>query len=238
MAATVQLDVRAAVHAALGDPVRLRIADRLVLGDVAPGVLADELGIGSNLLAHHLNVLSSAGVVRRMRSEGDRRRSYVRLALDEPVVVALATAGAIGTGPVGPADRVVFVCTHNSARSHLAAAAWEQVSGVPVASAGTLPAACVHPCAVAVGARHDLDLSHRRTAHVDDVVRAGDLVVAVCDSAAESLAGSGTQPRLHWSVPDPVRVGTDDAFEAALEQLTTRVDRLGHALAAPGGDPT
>jgi len=70
-------------------------------------------------------------------------------------------------------------------------------------------------------------------AHVDDVVEAGDLVVAVCDSAHESLATGAGSPRLHWSVPDPVRVGTDAAFEAAYADLAGRVDRLAHRTTTP-----
>ena len=57
------------VHAALGDRSRLAIADRLMLGDVAPGELADMFGMPSNLLAHHLRVLGEAGLIERVRSE-------------------------------------------------------------------------------------------------------------------------------------------------------------------------
>ena len=84
---------RAAVHAALGEPVRLAIVDRLGPGDASPGELAEAVGLGSNLLAHHLKVLEEAGVIRRVRSEGDRRRSYVQLCLDDPIVWAAAQAG-------------------------------------------------------------------------------------------------------------------------------------------------
>src|SRR6478609_5423637 len=84
---------RAAVHAALGEPVRLAIVDRLAPGDASPGELAEAVGSGSNLLAHHLNVLEEAGVIRRVRSEGDLRRSYVQLCLDDQVVWAAAQIG-------------------------------------------------------------------------------------------------------------------------------------------------
>lgn len=223
---------RVAVHAALAEPTRLRLVDLLTLGDLAPGELGRMVGLSSNLLAHHLRVLDDAGVVRRVRSEGDGRRSYVRLVLDDPVVARLVPA--VGADP-DPVARVVFVCTHNSARSHLAAAAFERVSDVPVASAGTHPAARVDPTAAAVAARHDLDLSGRTPAHVDDVLRAGDLVVSVCDAVHEELVPASRRPAagpspVHWSVPDPVRVGTEQAFEAALTQITARVDRLGRAV--------
>src|SRR6478609_9967241 len=89
----VSVERRAAVHAALGEPVRLAIVDRLALGDASPGELAEAVGLGSNLLAHHLKVLEDAGVIRRVRSEGDRRRSYVQLRLDDPIVWAAARTG-------------------------------------------------------------------------------------------------------------------------------------------------
>ena len=56
------------------------------LGDASPSDLAESLDLGTNLLAHHLKVLEAAGVIRRVRSEGDRRRSYVQLRLDNPIV--------------------------------------------------------------------------------------------------------------------------------------------------------
>ena len=56
------------------------------------------------------------------------------------------------------------------------------------------------------------------TAHVDEVLRPDDLVVAVCDNAHEEL--DPDLPRLHWSIPDPVRVGTDAAFDAAYDEIT------------------
>jgi protein-tyrosine-phosphatase len=120
---------------------------------------------------------------------------------------------------------VVFVCTHNSARSQLAAALWRERVGRPVASAGTRPAARVHPRAVKIGRRHGLVLDPTATAHVEDVTRPGDLLIAVCDNAHEDLIGS-TRARLHWSVPDPVRINTDAAFEAAYTDLADRIDRL------------
>lgn len=208
------------MHAALGDPTRLAVVDELVVGDRSPRELAEALGLPSNLLAHHLRVLEDAGVVHRSGSEADRRRTYVRVvpaALTGLVPAALVPAGAA-------VPRVVFVCTHNSARSQLAAALWSQRSPVPAASAGTHPAPRVHCRAVKVAHRHGLSLNDAKTSQVVDVLRPQDLVVAVCDSAYEEL---GPAPeRLHWSVPDPVRVDTDAAFERAYEDLDERVDRL------------
>jgi protein-tyrosine-phosphatase/DNA-binding HxlR family transcriptional regulator len=221
-----ELRRRAQVHAALGEPARLAIVDRLTLGDVSPTEIGDELGLPSNLLAHHVKSLERAGVVERTRSDGDGRRTYLRLRAE-----GLAGLAAAGTRT---APRVVFVCTHNSARSQLAAALWGRHSQVPAASAGTHPARRVHPRAVAVARTAGLTLAPKHTAHVADVLRADDLVVAVCDNAHEEL---GPGERLHWSVPDPARVGTDAAFTRAFTDLADRIDRLAPAVHAPGGTP-
>jgi ArsR family transcriptional regulator, arsenate/arsenite/antimonite-responsive transcriptional repressor / arsenate reductase (thioredoxin) len=126
------------------------------------------------------------------------------------------------------------VCTHNSARSQLAAALWRRQGRAPAASAGTAPAARVHPRAITVAHRHGLTVDPNATAHVAEVVHDDDLVIAVCDNAHEELtatAAAGTMwPRLHWSVPDPVRVDTDEAFEATYTDLADRIHRLAPAF--------
>ncbi|GIJ10937.1 helix-turn-helix domain-containing protein [Micromonospora andamanensis] len=215
------LAARARVHAALGDPARLAIVDALTLGDASPGEVAGRLDMPTNLVAHHVKVLTQAGLVAKVRSEGDRRRTYLQLLPD--TLAALATPRLTGVG------RVVFVCTHNSARSQLAAALWRHRTRGAAASAGTQPAARVHPRAIAVAHRHQLDLDPAGTAHVADVVRSDDLVIAVCDNAHEGLTDQ-LRPRLHWSVPDPARVDTDEAFESAYADLADRVARLAPAV--------
>ena len=235
------VDRRAAIHAALGEPVRLAIVDHLVLGDASPSELSAALGVASNLLAFHLGVLDDAGIVRRVKSEGDGRRQYVQLRLDDSVVAALTRPLPTEAFTAAPAEalartrRVLFVCTANSARSQLAAAAWRRVSPVSVASAGTHPADRVHPAAVETGRRHGLDLADATTAGLADPPGDGTLVVAVCDNAHEELIrtgrlATGRRGWLHWHVPDPVGAGTDGAFETAYAQITERVDRLAAAL--------
>jgi protein-tyrosine-phosphatase len=224
------LVARARVHRALGEPGRLAVVDALLLGDAAPGELGEALGMPSNLLAHHLRVLEDADVIIRARSEGDRRRSYVRLA----ATAFDALVPAAGRPGSRPAARVVFVCTRNSARSQLAAVVWSHRSRVPVASAGTHPGSRLHRRAVATAARHGLTLALARPAHVHDVLRGGDLVVAVCDNAHEELRRDPR--RLHWSVPDPVRVDTDQAFERAFADIVDRVGRLAAAVEQPADE--
>ncbi|WP_371405851.1 helix-turn-helix domain-containing protein [Kribbella sp. NBC_00662] len=216
---------RARIHAALGDSARLAIVDTLIAGDVAPGELGAALELPTNLVAHHLKVLEDAGLVVRTRSEGDRRRTYVRL--QSEALAAVATPAALA------AERVVFVCTQNSARSQLAAGIWSRRSHVPAISAGTEPAERVHPRALKTARRHGLDPSGWRTAALGDVVRRDDLLIAVCDNAHEHLP-TGQVPRLHWSIPDPAPADTDAAFEAAYAELADRIDRLAPALTPDG----
>lgn len=222
---TSELRSRAGVYAALGEPARLAIVDRLMLGDAAPSELGRELGLSSNLLAHHLNLLDQADLIERIHSEGDHRRRYVRLRPEN----------LSGLVPAGwrSAPRVVFVCTQNSARSQLAAALWAKRSQVPCTSAGTRPAARVHPQAAEVARRHGLSLGRARTSHVDDVLEDEDLVVAVCDNAHEQFEDRAPG-RLHWSVPDPARDPTPEVFERVFDDITTRIDRLAPAIHHPG----
>ena len=211
------ITARARIHAALSDAARLTMVDMLALGDASPGELAQALQLPTNLVAHHVKVLIETGLVTRSPSEGDRRRSYLRLIPE--------TMAALAPPPVRAVSRIVFVCTHNSARSQLATALWAQRSTVPVASAGTHPAARVHPRAIRVAKRHGLEINAAKTAHVSDVLKPDDFVIAVCDNAHEGLPASA-QPALHWSVPDPARVDTDDAFESAFGDIAARIDRL------------
>jgi ArsR family transcriptional regulator, arsenate/arsenite/antimonite-responsive transcriptional repressor / arsenate reductase (thioredoxin) len=220
-----ELRARARVHGALREPARLAIVERLVVGDASPSELGRELGLSSNLLAHHLNLLEAAELLERVDSEGDQRRRYVRLHAES--LSDLVPAGWLS------ASRVVFVCTQNSARSQLAAAVWAERSQVPGASAGTRPASRIHPQAVSVARRHGLSLGHARTSHVDDVLDDADLVVAVCDNAHEQL-GSRALDRLHWSVPDPARDPTPEVFERVFDDISTRIDRLAPAVHHPG----
>jgi len=136
---------------------------------------------------------------------------------------------------------VVFVCTHNSARSQLAAAMWNDHSRVPATSAGTHPAPRVHPGAVAVARRRHLSLVPAPPRHVQDVLDPADLIVTVCDSAHEELSTGSTgalvrRPGLHWSIPDPVTADDPAAFDAVVDELTDRITRLTptvHAIPDP-----
>jgi protein-tyrosine-phosphatase/DNA-binding transcriptional ArsR family regulator len=215
---------RAAVHAALGDPVRLALVDELAVSDRSPAELGRRLGIGSNLLAHHLDVLAAAGLIERSRSSGDGRRRYVHLR--HHALAGLRPGRPVAVGPA------VFICTANSARSQLAAALWRDLTGATARSVGTRPAERVHPAAVAAARRAGLDLSGARPRRLTSGERLPALTVTVCDRAHEELPPATA--RWHWSIPDPVPVGTAAAFDAVVRELR---ERIGAVLEQAGSAP-
>lgn len=216
------LQQRVAVHFALGEPARLAIMDDLVSSDRSPKDLAIRHGLPTNLLSHHLDVLEAAGLIVRGASAGDGRRRYVRL-----VPAALYGLGLHAAARPGA---VLFLCTHNSARSQLAAALWIARSGAPAASAGTHPAPRVHRGAVAAGRRAGLDLRAAVPRLVGRIPTDAQ-IVTVCDRAREELEPGSDW--WHWSIPDPVESGTADAFDAVVADLGIRISGLFDAHLEP-----
>ena len=214
---------RASVHRALGDPLRLAIVDALALSDMTPSEIEERFGIPSNLLAHHLGVLETAGIVTRTRSQGDGRRRYLALRPGALTEAGIAMPAESSPPPI-EAERIVFVCTRNSARSPLAMALWEQGgSQIPSTSAGTHPADVVHPLAIAAAQRAGLTTGHRPQP-IEGLRQPGDLLVTVCDQAHEEAPGD-----LHWSIPDPVREGRPEDFARTIDLLRERTTHLaGH----------
>ena len=77
--------------------------------------------------------------------------------------------------------------------------------------------------AIAAARRHRLPMRRLRPRHISDVRQDGDLVITVCDLAHEEL---GRQAAVHWSVPDPVVVGTRAAFDATVGELRERISAV------------
>jgi ArsR family transcriptional regulator, arsenate/arsenite/antimonite-responsive transcriptional repressor / arsenate reductase (thioredoxin) len=207
------LQTRAERFAALGDPVRLAIVDELAVSDRAPVELRRRLGIESNLLAHHLDVLEAVGLITRSRSSGDGRRRYVHLVRE--------VHDRIGARPTVRARRALFVCTRNSARSQLAAALWRDLTKAPADSAGTHPAERIDPGAVRAAQRAGLRLGSTGPQALATLKRRPDLVITVCDQAHEAL--DAPERWWHWSIPDPVPVGTRAAFDTTVAELRDRI---------------
>jgi arsenate reductase len=105
--------------------------------------------------------------------------------------------------------KVLFLCTGNSCRSQMAEALVnaQLADGWQAYSAGTYPAGYVHPKAIQV--LQEIGIQHEgRSRHVDELRGVNfDLVVTVCDSAAEECPlWLGPGIRVHHSFPDPAKV--------------------------------
>ena len=126
--------------------------------------------------------------------------------------------------------RLLVLCTGNSARSQMAEAiingrrgdAWDAVS------AGTHPAARVHPAALDVLAEIGLRPAGAFPKHADTLKGDRfDLVLTVCDDAAENCpVWVGPGQRVHLSFPDPARAtGSDDEVRAVFRDVRDDIER-------------
>jgi protein-tyrosine-phosphatase len=179
--------------------------------------------------------------VSERRSSADARDVYYHLDLEQMRALYLASGSAIHpmltaaaappARPQGaPPARVIFLCTHNSARSQMAEGLMRHLGGerVAVLSAGTQPAS-VHPDAIAALAQIGIDITAQQSKHLDQFRdQAFDYAITVCDQVREQCpALPGHPDTIHWSFPDPARIThpleRSRAFQTIAEQLGTRI---------------
>jgi arsenate reductase len=131
--------------------------------------------------------------------------------------------------------RVLVLCTGNSARSQIAETLFNQLGRgrIEAESAGTQPAARVHPLALAALAEHGFEWAGHPPRASDGLEREHwDFVITVCDKAKESCPVFPGQPMLaHWGMSDPAEVVGDEAkrraaFAAALQLIRRRVELM------------
>jgi arsenate reductase len=128
-------------------------------------------------------------------------------------------------------ERVLFLCTHNSARSQMAEGFLRALGGdrFVAASAGT-EQTTVNPLAIRVMAERGIDLSGHTSKRYDGLVdERWDYLITVCDDANERCPFMpGAHRRLHWSFRDPSRAtGSDDerlrVFRQARDEIEARL---------------
>jgi arsenate reductase (thioredoxin) len=104
--------------------------------------------------------------------------------------------------------RVLFLCTHNSARSQMAEGLLRHLAGdrFEAMSAGT-EATHVRPLAIRAMEEVGIDISDQESKTLDQYLgELFDYVITVCDDANEACPFfPGAQSRLHWSFEDPSR---------------------------------
>ena len=117
-------------------------------------------------------------------------------------------------------QRVLFLCTGNSARSQMSEGLVNHFLGHTwtASSAGTEPTGNVHPLAVKAMADLGIDISHQRSKSVEEFRDvAFDIVITVCDHAAETCPlwlGRGTV--VHAGFPDPAAAVGDENEQLAV----------------------
>jgi protein-tyrosine-phosphatase len=229
----------------LAHDVRWGLVSALARSDHRVNELVRLLDQPMNLVSYHLKQLRDQQLVTERRSSADGRDVYYSLNLDLLRTRYFATGAALhpmlSTTDMPPADkvavrppsRILFLCTHNSARSQMAEAILRHLGGerVAVFSAGSEPSQ-VHPEAVRAMAALGIDISQQQSKHLDTFANQSfDYIITVCDRVREVCPLFPTDPeRIHWSFADPAAVEDDAAraraFQQTAQQLVARVRHL------------
>lgn len=126
-------------------------------------------------------------------------------------------------------QRVIILCTGNTARSQMAEGFWRKHAGDrwEVVSAGTSPKGYVNPLAIRAMAEVGIDISGQTSKSPDAfVAQEFDLVITVCSNAEKSCPRFANARRHeHWPFDDPAEAtGTDEAKLAAFRRVRDQID--------------
>ncbi len=228
--------------------IRWRILLNLAQSDRKVEELVKQIKQPHNLISYHLKLLRRKELVSEHRSSADRRDIYYSLDLERfrslyfQAGITLHPALANTETQARPEEvsrnhpkiRILFLCTHNSARSQMAEAILRKIGGdqVEVFSAGNEPTP-VHPLAIQVMSQIGMDISQQKPKHLNQFLGQNfDYIVTVCDRVRESCpVFPGDPEQIHWSFPDPAAVAGDPAtrekaFSDTASQLRVRIEYL------------
>ena len=228
----------------LAHDVRWGLLKSLATGDHQVNELVTLLRQPMNLISYHLKKMREDALVTTRRSEADGRDVYYSLDLTRLRQLFMEAGQELhpAIGPALPAfeptrllpQRILFICTHNSARSQMAEGLLRHLSQgkLEVFSAGSHPTE-IHPDAIRIMDEMGINLRHQQSRPVDGFVKQPfDCVITVCDKAREvcpTFPGSGQQ--LHWGFPDPVAIADDSVRAGAFAQVAQRLKaRIEHFL--------
>ena len=226
MSTEVDVDRAAAMLAALGNEIRVRII-RLLLSAHPKGMVVSEiqtaLGIPSSTLSHHLEKLKNKQLVTVRRDRQYLWHTANTRTLRSLLSFLFAECCTRSTAvkveeivhldkPIDKADkyRILVLCTGNSCRSQMAEGLLRSLDPMlEVYSAGTLPASETHPLAVQVMKESGFDISAGYPKNVALFLgESFDLVVTVCDDAYK------TCPSFHGKVDRRIHIGFSDPAKA------------------------
>jgi protein-tyrosine-phosphatase/DNA-binding transcriptional ArsR family regulator len=235
-----------ALASLLANPVRWKLILWLINSDYSVSELEKRLKKKQNLISYHLRRLQNSKLVKQVVSKADARESYYSLDVSALRKLFFALGDtmhpALNPSQEEPREltqankpvRVLFLCTHNSARSQMAEGLMRAKGGdrVHVVSAGTEPSQ-VHPLAIAAMEKLNVDIrSHHSKSVTEFIHEKFDYVITVCDRAKESCPiFPGAPEQIHWSFPDPSEVSGAEAekakaFDDTAIQLSQRINFL------------
>jgi protein-tyrosine-phosphatase len=222
-----------------GHPVRWNLLMCLARSDECVQDLVERLKLPQNLISYHLRQLRAGHLVHERRSSADERSVYYSLDFEQfqtqflsagkmlhPAVVDCLSSSEDGTrqNRLKPPLRVLFLCTHNSARSQMAEVLLRHLSHgeIEAYSAGSAPAPRVHPLALRAMEAIGINMHEQYPKRFDRYLQQHfDAIVTVCDRVREACPTfPGDPEHIHWSFPDPAEVnGSEEEQYAAFEQI-------------------
>jgi protein-tyrosine-phosphatase/DNA-binding transcriptional ArsR family regulator len=243
-----------AALAALAHESRLDIFRLLVergADGMPAGEIGDRLGLPSPTLSFHLNQLRHTGLVTSRRQSrliiyGARFRTMNSLIeyLTENCCAGEADNPLHGrpkSVTPGREFNVLFLCTHNSARSIMAECVMNRWGGgkFHAFSAGSKPRGAVHPITLEVLNELKYETGNLRSKDWNEFAQPDspplDFVFTLCDRAAAEICPTwpGQPIRAHWGIEDPVAiVGTSAAKRKAFLKVYTELEQRIRILTA------
>ena len=239
------LNDAAAFFRVLGDATRLAVVARLARSDERLIGLSTAIKQPPETVAAALADLQTAGLVASRASDVHPGEMYYHLDLEQ-MQKRYLTAGrlihpALAQAITGEEEetvqrakpRVLFLCTHNSARSQMAEGILRTFSRgeIEAFSAGSQPGS-VHPLAIETMDGMNVDIRNQRSKHYNELIgQPFDYVITVCDRAREACpVFPEAKDTIHWSIPDPAAVEDEAekrrAFHQAATILATRIRYL------------
>jgi protein-tyrosine-phosphatase/DNA-binding transcriptional ArsR family regulator len=235
----------------LADESRQAIVRLLARSDRRASEIGAVVRLPPNAVSYHLKQLRNLGVLHDRRSGADARDVYYQLDIGRLSALYAAVGDALYPGmsaatplnqPQQQPDtphvlsrplRVLFLCTHNSARSQMAEAILRQMGGdqVEVFSAGSMPTE-VHPEALAVLHEVGIDTTGLAAKSLEQFVGEPlDYIITVCDRVRDICPSfRGDPSQAHWSIADPAVVEDPErraqAFREVLKELQVRIRYL------------
>lgn len=224
----------------LSNDLRWNILKALSQSDLRVQELTELLGQPQNLVSYHLQKLHQVDLVLEHQSIADGREIYYGINLNQIRNLFKITQEILHPGLTAdkeneftfPPKRILFLCTHNSARSQMAEGLLRTKSfrQLQVFSAGTDPLP-VNPNAIQVMGEFNIDIHEQQSKGQDQFLdQQFDYVITVCDRARESCPTFPGNPiKIHWSIADPILMaGSPESqlqtFRATAHELDDRIN--------------